>query len=625
MKCSKCGQECADGARFCTNCGAELTISEPAEEVVKEAAEAVSEVGEENPEAQTSAESKEATTEVAVVDEVIKADDVEVEDNTNKPAKTKEEKRAEKLAKKKYTDADKKPNGRRKAGIALAAAAVLLFIIIGLCFGGEEYTAFSDKSVFAIVNDNDTLVARFMDGKTLKLDESSISYDVYSMDRTVAAYINSDGELDIIKNGKVIKTGIDDAKNVKVSNYGDTLIYYSDTEYAAYYNARYEYEDSTLVGTLHLYYIKKGKDIEVAEEVVVGSAVLSPNGETVAYVSDYDASDDFRGYYSVKGKKTGEIGKEKRAFAIADKAAYIYYADDDRIYAQKKKKEAEKLASDLHGIEVLLNADCTEMIFMNDDKAYVTVKAGEKKKIASDELNSIILEDTAAVCSDSIRAEQGTIEVVYTGVESLKENLFYSDRNDEIFYVMDDFEAERIASDARQYAVAEDGESLVYIDGMEIVRVTKFDKGGSKEEISDDAEARYLLADGELKYIYYVNWDGELHCIKGKKDKKIADDVTSYEISADGKICYYVVEEEKYCYSKKARKGKTLLSEDDSKVNCERDKGFVITGVTGEDMVDVYLMDGKKMKKLYSYENTVGSYLEDLFEYGDLYDSIFNY
>ena len=33
------------------------------------------------------------------------------------------------------------------------------------------------------------------------------------------------------------------------------------------------------------------------------SAVLSPDGETVAYVADYEASDDFYGYYSVKGKK----------------------------------------------------------------------------------------------------------------------------------------------------------------------------------------------------------------------------------------------------------------------------------------------------------------------------------
>ena len=630
MVCSKCGKEFTDDVRFCTNCGTELTVAPEAEAEaeVEVVAEETTETAEEVQE--ITEESTEATTDVAVVDEVIKVDDVEVEENKNRPAKTKEEKKAEKLAKKQYVDADKKPKSRLKLGIALAAAVVLLFIIIGLCSGGEKYTTFSDKSVLDYVRVNDKVSVRFMDGKSLELSDEVVLDMAFNMDRTVAAFINSDGELDIIREGKLIHTGIDDVDidNVRVSNNGATLVYYSDTEY-----------DKTLIGTLHLYYIKKGKDIEVEKDVVVDSAVLSPNGETVAFVADYDSYEDFKGYYSVKGKKTEEIGKEKRAFAIADKAKYIYYADGDRIYAQKKRKEAEKLASDIYGTEVLFNADCTEIFFMNAGKAYVSVKAGEKKKIAGAELNNIVLDSNAATANVTVRAEQGKIKICYTGVETLKENIFCSDNidgvhlDDELFYVKKNFEAEKIAYGTKQYAVAEDGKSLIFIIGSEIAKVTDFDKGGVRKLLTDDAEAFMLRADGELKYIYYLNEDYELHCLKGKKDKKIAEDVTSFEISEDGEFCYYTVEKEEFCYSKKGGKGKSLLEDDDVNVTCQRAYDFVKVTVTGEDKVDVYLMDGKKMKEFYSYETDLNSYLdeddmdsylEDLINSGE-FDSIFDY
>ena len=617
MVCSKCGKDFTDDVRFCTNCGTELSVAEKSEPeaetevVTAENTEAEAEVQE------ALEEQGETTTDVAVVDDVITADVVEVEDNENKPAKTKAEKKAEKLAKKQYTDADKKPNRMLKAGIALVAAVVLLFIIIGLCSGGEKYTTFSDKSVLDFVCVNDKVSVRFMDGKSLELSDEFVVDKVFNMDRTVAAYVNSDGELDIIKNGKLIQTGIDevDINNIRVSNNGATLVYYSDTEY-----------DKATIGTLHLYYIKKGKDVEVADDVVVGSAVLSPDGETVAYVSDYDAADDFKGYYSVKGKKTEEIGKEKRAFAIADKAAYIYYTDGDRIYAQKKKKEAEKLASDIYGTEVLFNADCTEMFFMNDGKTYVTVKAGEKKKIAGAELTSIVLGGNAAIGNTSVRAEQGRIQICYTGVETLEGNIFCSDAyegipyDNELYYVLKNFETEKIAAGTDQYVLAEDGKSLIYLEGSEIAKVTDFEKGGVRKVLTDDAEAVAFVADGEMKYIYYLNADSELHCLKGKKDKDIADDVTSCTISSDGEICYYVVENEEYCYSKKGGKEKSLFEEDDVTINCLRTYDYVQVTVTDEEKVDVYLMDGKKMEEFYSYEKDANSYLEDMFDF----DSIFN-
>jgi len=617
MVCTKCGKEFTDDVRFCTNCGTELKVaeevvaaaeetsvsSETEEAAVAGAAESAEKV-EEAAEANAPQEASEERTEVAV------AENVETEVVTGEVTDGK---------KKKSKVVKEKAEGRKfgKKGIVLALVAILLCIFIpaALSSGDDEYVALSDKSVMDIYSGEEGFFAYFADGKKLVLDDLLFSNESTSQDRTVYCYKNEDGETVVIRNGKVLDTGIEDAKGVKVSLNGETLVYYTDCEY----------QNGVEVGTLHLYYIKKDKDVEVAEEVLVNSAVLSPNGETVAYVGDYDAVDDFKGYYSVKGKKEVEVGKEKRVFAIADKGEYVYYMDDDRLYAQKKKKEAEKLASDLYGTSVLMNADCTEMLFVNDDKTYVTVKAGEKQKVAGQEFVSILLNNDALTANELLRFTRGSVSVTYTGVENLKEHLYYT-YGDAIVYLMDNYESERIASVGGNFVIADDCESLVYVDGFSVVKVTDFEKGGVKTVLNSDEDARYVYSDGELKNVYFLNYDKELYYIKGKKVKKIADDVTSSIMSADGKYCYYVVENEKFCYSKKGGKGKELFRDDDAKITCENDYNVSIAKIAIDDQVDVYRLDGKKMEVFRSYESDMfEDLLGDEYDWESLYDSLFDY
>lgn len=603
MICSKCGQDCADDVKFCTNCGTELVAEAQAEPAVEAVADTEGNVAEAVREAAPAVEEAKETVEENTAGEVKK----------EKKEKTEDGKKNTKLA---------------VGGLSLVAILLLIFIpVIAMNSKDDSFMQISEKSVFQITERDGDLYAYYLDGDEVKLNDEKASSQVYSMDGSVVCYKNENEELVILKEGELIETGIDEVRGVQVSSAGDTLVYFSDCEYATYYETKYGYEDTIRVGTLNLYDIKKKSNIEIAEEVVVDSAVLSPDGRTVAYVAEYDATDDFKAFYSVNGKEPVEVGKEKRIFGIANKAKYIYYTDEDRVYVMKKDEE-EKLATDIRYVEVMFNADLTEMLFFNDDKTYITVKGGEKKKVANTELDYVILDDTAAEYEMELDTEVGDVTVTYTGVDSFEDKLFYSDTEYEIFYMKNKYETEKLASSVFEYAVADDGESLLYVDGINIVEVTKFSKGGEKKRLGEDIYVSELYADGDLKHIYYVNWEGELCYLKGDKEKKIADDVTDVMISPDGSYCYYVVENEDLCYSKNGGKEKELLVADDGKISCLREGGMLFVTASEDAVKTLYRMNGKKLKTVYevevknvnNYEDAMKEYEDALKEYEDYLD-----
>lgn len=589
MKCSNCGQECEDTLRFCTNCGMEFP------EKTDEAEEVTTVETVQNP----------------VMDgendtEVIKIDQVEVEEKREK--KTRAEKKAEKEEKKAYKDSEKKNSRYFTAGFCCLPVLVLLAVVLKVAvFREKPYEKLSEKSVIMLYEEDDKNYITFYDGEKMELSDERVRYQVFSTDKTVLCYQNEYEELVVIKDGKLSKTGIEEATGVKVSDRGDTIAYFTEEE-ATVYQTAYGYKSTIQTGTLHLYDIDKKKNIEIATDVVIESATLSPDGETVAYVTEYEATDDFKGYYSVKGRKPVEVGKEKRVFAVADKAKYVYYLDGDRIYVQKKGKKEEKLASGLNSVEVLLNKDYTELLYLSEGKTYVSVKGGEKKKVSGEELNLVLIPEAAVSGSFETEVDNRSVTVSHTGVDTFKEKVLYSESDTSIIYITDAYEEEKLASDVRfdeqEYALSDDYESLVYLDNWDVVLVTEFQKGGLKKVLDDEAYARKLYSGGSLKYVYYVNRENELYCIRGKKAKKIADDVTSVCVSADGKYCYYVVEDEKYCYSKKGRKGKDILEEEEKEIFCYRFYDRVYAKVNDGETTEVYRMDGKEAEFFRSYEET---------------------
>lgn len=587
MKCSKCGQECPDNMSFCTNCGTELNASVQSEPVAEKA--------------------EEVPAQATVAEEV-----------TQKPEETKEP-----VEKKKSFDLGNLVASLGKTKLMViggACVALLLLVVIVAAValsGGASYEKYTDKTIIDVAESEGDYYVCYLNGDRVKLDEEPYGGYKENMDGTVLAYKNDDNELVIFAKGKEIKTGIDEVSNIAVSNYGDTVVYFTDCEtvefkvpyyYDEWWEEYYYNTYSVSVGTLNLYDVNKKKNTEIAEEVCVDSAVLSPNGKTVAYIADYEVNDDgeteFKGYYSVNGKDPEELGKEKRIFAISDKAKYIYYSDAGRLYVHVKKDDV-KLANEVSYVNVMLNKDYSEMMFTSEGKTYVTVKGGEKQKVSGSALSSIMLNEDAAGAYYSVSTQEGSIYVTNVGVDTLKENLFYSSNEYQVVYVMKNFETEKIASDVYRSdcVLSDDGKSMVYLDGDNVMKVTKFAKGGEKEKIEKISDADEIFANGKLDMIYVLDTKGDLHFVKKDKDVDVAEDVTEATFSGDGKYFYYVEDNDTLFYTTNGKKTKKIASAKGDELDVVNYCGNVFVGDYDDDEVTLYRLKGKKMKELYTIED----------------------
>lgn len=549
MVCYNCGQTCADGVRFCTNCGADLA---------------------------------------AATNAVNTAANPAMQGMETAPAQK-----------------EKKPVNKKMAG--LVAIILIVMCVIALMNSKPDYVTAKNKSILMLERDEDNVVAIFANGKILKMKHESANSVQYSVDRTVACFINEDEEVIVVRNGKEIKTGVEEVSALVLSVYGDTFAYVEEAEY--------DDEARKTLGDLYLYDIKKGKKSDKIEGgVSPDSIVLSPNGKTVAFTADWEYDEDERessckGYYSINGKEPKKIGNDAETFAIADKAKYIYYLDEDRVYVKKKNKdEGEKIATKASLSSFIVNEDLSQMILTvvedGDVKTFMTEK-GKKSdgKISGSSVSGPILPSDAMKKSLSSKSAYGT----FSGVESLEE-LLYTEGDEKLSYLTKKGELETVLSSCRSCRIADDMESLVYLDkDGDLFKVTNFAKGGKKKEICKDTDAYSIYASGDLKYIYYVD-DDELYCVKGKKAKRVADEVGYIQcITPDGKGCYYTEEieddddEAVLYYVKKTGKSKEVVSAE--YVDVSNYYGTLIAECGDDDEVTFNLVKGKKLKEIYKSED----------------------
>lgn len=142
------------------------------------------------------------------------------------------------------------------------------------------------------------------------------------------------------------------------------------------------------VGTLYTYNTITGEKEQICDTCFVsmtGRIQISPSGDTVAYVKDYNESDYTYDCCYYNGKKETVIGQNRDILAISDNAEYIYYAIEDpeaytSVFAVYTKDKGEVILDEAAKNRMYLNKDYSECVYYmgdDDEKLYISRKGSE--------------------------------------------------------------------------------------------------------------------------------------------------------------------------------------------------------------------------------------------------------
>jgi hypothetical protein len=307
----------------------------------------------------------------------------------------------------------------------------------------------------------------------------------------------------------------DDVFEYQISDSGGGIAYLTD----------YDSEDNTAI--LYLYDTSSQSSTRIVSEVYYRGCILSPNGKTVAYMSDYDNnSGEFAGYLKVEGKPAEKLGDNMYPIAISDSGSVVYYfkltisdnssngslnvrsgSNDNRLIAD--------ISSSFEGL--LLNKDYSQAIINYDGKAYISRNGSERERIHSSTISGLVLPRGTQTSGNSMGAVCGTSNFANTLALD----------NDGVIYIDDKYETTRILGSAYKSmaTISNDGKTLLFISSSDNLCSIDPTKANAERVTLARDVVRYVASD-DGKTIYYVNDDDELWCIKGNNDAvRISDDV----------------------------------------------------------------------------------------------------
>lgn len=538
--------------------------------------------------------------------EEVKVEEVKVEETVveETPKEEASEEKASEPAKEEKKDLDlNELLGKAKKNIkwiAIAVVALILLCIIGSC-------AANSGSRFAVTNEENSYVQTAsdvlmtMDGEEITVDEG-VSSLVYSADKTLAVVKDKDNTLFVLDGTELVEVAAE-VNYFVVSPYGDTIAYMTEVE--------------DRVGTLNLYTVSNKKSAKIADGVYAGDIVLSADGKSVAYISDCEVEEGWFSatvtgtvYVSKNGKEGKEVSKDAAPLAVSDGGKYVFYIKDgDKLFVND-----EKLASEISS-RVYFNQDCTEIVFNEDDDAmYYTVKMKEPVKVKKGSFTGIYapanVVKTAALTSDSKYAME-----MY-GVDSFNELLWCIDYSEAYYVFGKGEETEKLSSYLSEYQMSVDGTSMLYRDGGQLILIEDITKSREGESVAHGLyNISKFVASEDLKDIYYYNSeDDELCYLKKGEGVRIADDAETFVYSDKYGVLYFIEDDELYYGTTSAKSVKDVCGEEVSSVYIVNGEVYFV--FEEDNTYSVMKMTGKaKYETLYELD------MEDIwnFDFGDLF------
>ncbi len=547
MKCPNCGNDCADGARFCTECGCRFQDSANAPEATAE-----------QPKKQPEEQERSAVPARPASEAPRRAD---------RPRNTKKNK---------------------KLLFAVAAAAVLIVIIAAAVAVGamrkvsgytvEVKTRYATPEPHLLVDDR---------GMCYDLSEYDVStYSLFtSLDGKTAAVLGKkhasdvSGVLLLICDAKLSKVA-DGVYDCAVSDNGASVAYaVSGDETGLLYLYNVKKQASSLVsGGIYSPLSSSGLPDIFDLGVLRGMFVLSPDGRSIAFTKK--VNDGTRAYVSVKGSEPVPIAADSYPVALANNGKYIYYirrsislTEYNYKFSVASGDEVRHLSLDaLHlGDALIFNRDRTEVIFADDGITYMSRKGAERQRIASGEISGIVVPGDGAARSESFPFI-GVCSMIYAR-KTIGGSAFIS--NGGLYYLDRALEISVISSNFGGASIAPDGRSLYYIDTSSgrdgsygsIYYLDDIEKNGSKELVTADIEATDISAPDNMKGVYVRDLDRTLWYVtrNGKKQKRICDELVDWCVDVrDGGVWFTSALEDSdtVWYSSRGSKKKSVVKAD---------------------------------------------------------------
>lgn len=473
--------------------------------------------------------------------------------------------------------------------IAVGVAALLLLCIIGSCAAnsGSAFTLAENENVYYQKN-MDTLVT--LSGDEIVIDEN-ISGVSYSADKSLTVIKDKDASLFFMEGKKLVQVA-EEVSTYAVSNFGNSIAYIA--------------EEKDGEGTLHLYNVSKKSDVVIDDEVYAGDIVLSADGKSVLYIKDAEVEGGWFGYggsvkgslYVSKNGKEGEkIAKDANPIAVTDGGKHVFYMKDgEKLYMDEKKLSSDSTST------FYFNDDYSEIIFVDDKYTqYFTVKMKDTVKVKKGSFSGIFAPED--VVNATVSVGNGAYTVVSYGVDTFNEKLWSIDYNEAYYVYKKGAETEKLSNYIKYYQMSENGKSMLYQNGGELLLISDITSSRSGERVAYGLyNSNGFEASKDLKDIYFYNDDEDELCfVKKGEGVHIADDAEIFLYSDKYDVVYFIEDDELFYATTTAKSKKQVCGEEVTSVF--EVGGDVYFTYKDDDVYSVMKMTGKgKYKTVFEYE-----------------------
>ena len=480
--------------------------------------------------------------------------------------------------------------------IAIGVVALLLICIIGSCAAnsGSAFTLVNEKNNY-FKKDAETLVT--FGGEEITVDEGISGY-AYSADKSLTVVKDKEATLYVVDGTELVKVAAEVDYYV-ISNYGDSIAYITEKEEG--------------VGTLHLYNVSKKSDAVIAQKVYAGDIVLSADGKSVAYLSDCELENDWLGFYatvkanvyvSKNGKEGKQVAKDSTPLAVTNGGKHVFYIKDgEKLYMDEKKLDSN-ISSRLY-----FNQDYTEIVYNKEENTqYFRVKMKEPVKVKKGTFSGIYAPEKMVVAS--ALTSNSAFATESFGVDTFNEKLWCIDYSEAYFVSDKGEETEKLSSYLRQYQMSENGKSMLYQDGGELVLISDLTDSRDGERVAFGLyNVENFSASDDLEEIYYYNYEEDELCYNKKGEgAHIADDAETFLYSDKYGVVYYIEDDELFYAGKTAKSKKIVCGEEVTSV-------FELNGNVYFTFVEDDVYSVMKMKSKGKYETVFEYEAENLFDF----------